>query len=123
MVKVLQKLFGYAILLVTLLWLILSYIPDSVVALPQFSYSLEKSGRLLQVLTVGGFLIFALLQGWLIYATKQMFRTEDGRENKVAAEFGLNRYSEIFWTAIPLLMTISLALASYQTWSMLMLVK
>jgi heme/copper-type cytochrome/quinol oxidase subunit 2 len=120
---VLQKLFGYAILLVTLLWLILSYIPGSVMALPQISYSLEGSGRLFQVLLVGGFLIFGLLQVWLVYATKQIFRTADGDENKMTAEFGLNRSSEMFWTAVPLLMTIGLALASYQTWSMLTPVK
>ncbi len=119
----LQKLFGYAILLVTLLWLILSYIPDSVMMLPQISYSLERGARLFQLLLVGGILIFVLLQGWLIVATKRMFRTADGSENKMAAEFGLNRSSEMFWTAIPLLMTIGLALASYQTWSMLTPVK
>ncbi len=119
----LQKLFGYAILLVTLLWLMLSYLPDSVMTLPKISYSLQGSGRLLQVLLVGGFLIFVVLQVWLIYATKRMLRTEGGRENKMAAEFGLNRTSEVFWTAVPLLMTIGLALASYQTWSMMTPVK
>ncbi len=119
----LQKLFGYAILLVTVLWLILSYIPVSVVTLPQIPFASEASGRLFQVLLVGGFLIFVVLQIWLVVATKRLFRTEDGRRNEMAAEFGLNRTSEMIWTAIPLLMTIGLALASYQTWAMLTSVK
>lgn len=114
-----QKLFGYAILIVTVAWLILSYVPDSIVAIPQISFSPEGSGRLFQALLVGGFVTFALLQVWLVFATKHMFRTADGGENKMATEFGLNRSSEMFWTAIPLLMTIGLAIASYQTWLML----
>lgn len=119
----LQKLFGYAILLTTVLWLVLSYVPVSVVTLPQISFSSEGSGRLFQALLVGGFLIFLLLQVWLVNATKRLFRTPDGRENGMAAEFGLNRTSEMIWTAIPLLMTIGLAVASYQTWVMLTSVK
>ena len=75
----LQKLFGYAILLVTVLWLILSYIPVSVVTLPQIPFATEGSGHLFQVLLVGGFLIFVVLQIWLVVATKRLFRTEDGR--------------------------------------------
>lgn len=119
----LQKLFGYTILLVTVLWLILSYIPVSVVTLPQISFATEGSGRLFQALLVGGFLIFVVLQIWLVVATKRLFRMADGRQNGMAAEFGLNRTSEMIWTAIPLLMTIGLALASYQTWAMLTSVK
>ena len=115
----LQKLFGYAILLVTVLWLVLSYVPDSVVTLPQVSFTSEGNGRLFQVLLFGGFLIFVLLQIWLVNATWRLFRTADGRQNAIAAEFGLNRTSEVIWTAIPLLMTIGLAAASYQTWAML----
>ena len=119
----LQKLFAYAILLATVLWLMLSYVPASVVTLPQIAFASADSGRLFQMLLVGGFGVFVVLQIWIVYATTQFVGTENSRKESRAAEFGLNRSSEMLWTAVPLLMTIGLALASYQTWSMLTPVK
>lgn len=117
----LRKIFAYAILAVTVLWLVFSYIPVSVVTMPQIAYPLASSGRLFQYLLVGGFVLFVLLQIWLVVASARLFRTADGRQNQVTTEFGLNRTTEIFWTAIPLLMTIGLALAGWQMWSSLAL--
>ena len=112
----LQKLFGYAILVIALLWLVLSYIPASVVTIPQIFYPLEGDGHLFSYLLVGGFIVFIILQVWLVVASVQMFRGTDGKENEMATRFGLTRGVEAFWTAIPLLMTIGLDVVVWQMW-------
>lgn len=113
---VLQRLFAYAILVITLLWLVLNYIPASIVKIPQITYPPESDGRLFSYLLAGGVVLFVLLQVWLVVASLRMFRTADGTENITARRFGLTQGTEAFWTAIPLLMTIGLAVVVWQIW-------
>ncbi len=109
-----RKLLVYGLLLGTLLWLVLSYLPESMVALPLLSFS-EALNPFFQRLLIFGVAVFLALQFWLLFATAGLFRS--GQSSRTAADaFQLTLPRELFWTALPILMTIVLALASLRTW-------
>jgi heme/copper-type cytochrome/quinol oxidase subunit 2 len=110
----LRKLLAYGLLLGALLWLVLSYLPESMVALPILSFP-EALNPMFQRLLIFGAALFLALQLWLLLATGGLFRP--GRSSRTAANaFQLTLPRELFWTALPILMTIVLALASLRTW-------
>ena len=113
---VLRTVLSYTLLLVVVLWLVLSYVPDSLVALPALSFGGEQIGSLFQQALLFGLVIFVALQAWLLRSSVRMFRPSEQGEESLAQRFGLNASVEFVWTFIPLVMTLGLALLSHQTW-------
>ena len=113
---VLRTVLSYTLLLVVVLWLVLSYVPDSLVALPALSLGGEQIGSLFQQALLFGLVIFVALQAWLLRSSVRMFRPSEQGEESQAQRFGLNASVEFVWTFIPLVMTLGLALLSHQTW-------
>lgn len=93
-------------------WLVFSYASW---VLPALSFG--AADRWFALLLAGGFAVFLGIQCWLVVASARIFRPngELGRA-EVSAEFHLRRWPEIVWTAIPLAMTIVLAVWSLPTW-------
>lgn len=112
----LRKLFFYTILSATGLWLIFSYVPESVIALPDFAVPAASVRETFQTLLVVFFVAFLLLQFWLLRATRQIFRVPANDAESSPTLMGLSLSAELFWTAVPIAMTIALALLSYGTW-------
>ena len=112
----LRSILTYSTLAIVVLWLVLSYIPRHALSLPNLAVQGAAAGIVFQWILVVSLLIFVAIQVWLLRATVDFFRP--GKRNGAATPqaFGLTLSSELFWTAIPLIMTIGLALASYRTW-------
>jgi heme/copper-type cytochrome/quinol oxidase subunit 2 len=103
-------------LAIVVLWLVFSYVPRHLVSLPNLSLQGPMFGLFAQWALVASLVVFLAIQAWLIWVTVTFFRNP-GKAGQIAPRaFGLKLSSELFWTAIPLVMTIGLALISYQTW-------
>ncbi len=107
-------------LAVVMLWLVLSYVPS--ITLPQLTYP-SWSGPLLAVVGAVGLLAFLAIQAWLVRATGLFVRepaAAPGRTNPAAQgtvdEFKLRLGSELTWTALPMAMTVLLALLAAGLW-------
>lgn len=95
-------------------WLFLSYAPQTWGGLPELAFPVDQAGPFFRPLAVGFLLLFVLVQIVLLWATFRLRRT--ARANELAGGRRLRIGAELFWTALPLLMTIGLALLSYPTW-------
>jgi heme/copper-type cytochrome/quinol oxidase subunit 2 len=109
---VLQRLFALAMFTITVLWLVVSYMPALQAELPIIAFAggswwQSASGALLLV-------AFIALQVWLLYTTVAAVRTSQTGGN--ATPFRLKLGGEFFWTVLPILMTVALAWASYALW-------
>lgn len=103
-----RSLVSIALLLVTIGWIILSYIPKSVLSLPNLTIGERLSTN--SPLILGILLaIFIFIQVALVGSTWKMFRREPSQQR--AQEFNLRERNELFWTALPLVSTIILAVA------------
>jgi len=95
------------LLLVTVIWIVLSYIPNSLLSLPTLSIGDRLTTNSPFIL---GFILalFICIQLYLVGSTWKFFRRESSRQ--LAQEFNLRENKELFWTALPLFMTIILAI-------------
>jgi hypothetical protein len=102
-----------------LLWLVLSYTPS--VTLPALSYP-RWSGPLLAIAGAAGLMAFLAIQAWLVWATGLFVRPTAGSRStnpaaeSTVAEFNLRLRSELTWTALPIAMTVALALLASGLW-------
>jgi len=110
-----RKLLAYIILLGIIAWIALSYIPTSVVTLPTIAFP-TAFNPFFQAVLAGALVLFTVLQLWLVWATVRNIQAGRQRDGSAAKGFNLSLTREAFWTALPIVMTIVLALASYQTW-------
>jgi heme/copper-type cytochrome/quinol oxidase subunit 2 len=109
---VIQRLFTFAIIIISILWLVMSYLPGVQALLPTLSF--VGSGGWLAWLGVVGVIAFVAIQLWLVYTTVVTVRAYRAKNNGSA--FRLRTGAEFFWTALPILMTIAFAWASYGLW-------
>ncbi len=109
-------LFTLAIVAVTVLWVVISYLPDTQAMLPTFS--LMRMGQWLAWLSVAVLIAFVAIQFWLVNTTDTTVRQHQTRQNR--SSFRLSRSAEFFWTVLPIVMTAGLAWASYALWLNLM---
>jgi heme/copper-type cytochrome/quinol oxidase subunit 2 len=94
-------------------WLVLSYAPPGWVSLPMLA--LPAAWRqAAQGWLVVGLVGFLLVQSMILWATFRVRPATVGEP--LAGGHRLRFAAELFWTALPLLMTVGLALLSYQTW-------
>lgn len=100
------------------LWLLLAYVPS--LPRPMLAYP-GWSATTLAVLAAGGLVAFLLIQGWLVRATDDFLGDNaPPAQAEIQAEFGLDRRREVFWTALPILMTLGLAGLAYGLWASLL---
>lgn len=99
-----------AILLATLGWLVLSYLPDVAAALPVVAFDSQLVQATLPWLAGITLLAFVAIQIDLVRATVRWFRpTVESVTAQAVREFNLSRGIEVFWTVLPLVGTITLA--------------
>lgn len=99
------------ILLATLGWLVLSYLPGITAALPKLAFDGALAQAALPWLAGITLLAFLAIQTDLVRATVRWFSPAvEPATAQAAQEFNLQRGAEIFWTALPLLGTLLLAL-------------
>ncbi len=103
-----RSLLVYALLASVLLWLVLSYVPAELVALPQIEAP-RTADWLLRGLGVATVALFVALHLWLL-------RSTDRAVKQTRAGFRLGRVAELVWTALPLGMALLLAWASLPLW-------
>jgi len=108
---------GYGSLLLLLGWLGLSYggwLPESA----RLVAPLAQAGNWFQQATLVILLCFIAIQLWLLRSTFRLLgRRSPTDVHPLPTQFALNPWREIFWTAIPLFMTIGLALVGYKLWA------
>jgi heme/copper-type cytochrome/quinol oxidase subunit 2 len=78
--------------------------------LPTLAFPDGWVSRLFPALAVAALIAFAGIQLWLLWSVR---RLPPGPEDFPVR---IQRRTEFFWTAIPLLMTLCLAAASYPVW-------
>ena len=109
---VLRRLLTLAILLVCVLWLVVSYLPGIQALLPVLAF--PATGKWFASLSVAAFVIFVAIQLWLVYTTVVTVRASQAKGQ--SSLFRLKVGIELFWTALPIAMTVALAWASYALW-------
>jgi heme/copper-type cytochrome/quinol oxidase subunit 2 len=113
---VLQRLFTLAIVVICILWIAVSYLPSVQAMLPIIAFT--SGGSWFALFSVIILLAFVAIQLWLVYTTVATIRTFQAKGNSKG--FRLKVGTELFWTALPIAMTIGLAWASYALWLNLM---
>jgi heme/copper-type cytochrome/quinol oxidase subunit 2 len=108
---VLQRLFAWLIVLVSILWIVVSYLPSVQAALPTFALAVNRG---LAWLALAVLLIFIALQVWVVKTTATAVQVY--RRQSPSPVFDLRLGREVFWTALPILMTVGLAWASLGLW-------
>jgi heme/copper-type cytochrome/quinol oxidase subunit 2 len=118
-----KKAFIYTLLAYVLAWLGLSYAPGLQARLPALAFSAAWHSALLWagMLAV---LVFLGIQIWLVGSTLWSLRGRqsaawDGARSKSPARQRISLSAEVIWTALPILMTVLLALAGHRIWSAL----
>jgi heme/copper-type cytochrome/quinol oxidase subunit 2 len=110
---VLQRLFTLAIVIITILWLVVSYLPGVQAILPTIAFRGDTTW--LAWLALFAFFIFLAIQIWLVYTTVAAVRDFQAKGN--GSPFRLRPSVELFWAVLPVAMTVGLAWASYALWS------
>jgi heme/copper-type cytochrome/quinol oxidase subunit 2 len=90
-----------AILAVSLLWIVVSYLPGVQAMLP--TLTLSGNGKAFAALSVAALIIFIAIQLWLVYTTVATVRASQAKGN--GSPFRLKLGVELFWTALPIAMT------------------
>src|SRR5690606_5791523 len=98
-------------------WLLFSYLPPTALSLPQLQANNFASGRLMQGLAFFCLFLFVLVQLLILWSTFRMRKATEASTGENSLQLG--SVGELFWTALPLLLTIGLAVLSYPSWQQL----
>ena len=112
----LQRLFTLAIVVIFILWIVVSYLPGVQALLPTIAFSGGSSW--LAALALIALVAFIAIQLWLVYTTVATVRSFQVKGHD--SPFRLKLGAELFWTALPIVMTVGLAWASIALWLNLM---
>ena len=101
------------VLLATIAWLVLSYMPATVAPLPKLTLDSATLAPFLPWLTALTLALFLVIQLDLVRVTGQWFRhpsqtPDHAATAKAISDFGLSRGWELFWTVLPVLGTVLL---------------
>jgi heme/copper-type cytochrome/quinol oxidase subunit 2 len=97
-----------------LFWLVFSYWPAPFRPFVPGETAGWWFGPFFQLLALASLVVFCVIQVRLLLSTRrfrQLNQTDEADQSR-----RLNLAAELFWTALPLLMTLGLALLSYPTW-------
>ena len=112
MVASVRRLLTLAILFICALWLFFAYMPGLRGFLPDLA--LTGATPWMAWLAIFALVAFVAIQLWLVYTTGRTVRAYQAKD--LRAGFRLNLGLEIFWTVLPIAMTLGLAWASYPLW-------
>ncbi len=124
-----RSILSLAVLLAVGIWIGLSYLSPTFIVLPTVAFPTTWLNAIFPWLLALSAVIFVLIQLELLRSTVDLFRPKTDGSRPAAqeasvdvqptatAEFGLNLATEFFWTAIPLVVTLVLALLIYQLWT------
>jgi uncharacterized membrane protein YhdT len=87
-------------------WLLVSYLPGALAAMPSIGYP-GWATSLLTGLALAAAAAFVAIQVWIVRTTDRSLVAA----GDTAREFNLRRGPEAFWTALPVLMTVLLVAA------------
>lgn len=108
----LQRLFTLAIVVISILWIAISYLPSVQASLPVIAFT--SGGSWFALFSILILVAFVAIQIWLVYTTVATVRAYQAKGNSKG--FRLKIGTELFWTALPIAMTLVLAWASYALW-------
>lgn len=112
-----QRILWFSITAVIIAWIVLSYVPTSLFALPTLAFSGQNWG--LASFAAASLVAFLVIQLWLVRSTLVAVRTyRPSADEPAPARPGLG--AEFFWTALPIAMTVGVAWAGYGLWSRLL---
>ena len=115
-----RMLLSVGILTVAVGWIVLSYLPSVSIMLPKFQYAPDGIVRIFPGLMIAGFLAFVALQLWVVETTAvSVRRHEESVKASSPTAFNLTVGREAFLTALPIVFTVLLGLASYGWWQRL----
>lgn len=100
-----RSLVSIALLVLTIGWIVLSYVPKSLLSLPTFTIG-ERLTSLSPLILGAIFILFVGIQLVLVSFSRRMFRDEASSQQ--AKVFALQPTTELFWTALPLFVTLIL---------------
>ena len=111
-----RKLITYGLLVVTLFWLVASYLPAHILTLPKASLEGIISSPIQRLLFIAIMVLFVGIQVSLVVSTNRLFPNDKSSGNQAgretegglskAEQFGLKRGPELVWTSIPVAMTL-----------------
>lgn len=108
-----QRILSFLLVLGVILWIVLIYVPDSLLALPTIGFG--GAGSLLAGLAAASLAAIVAIQAIVLRSTARSIPARDTSDTTDPA-LRMNRAAEIFWTAFPLAMTLVLAWACYPLW-------
>lgn len=112
-----NRYIGYGSLALLIGWLVLSY-SNWLPATLHIGAPPAGVGPWFQGATVALLLCFIAIQLWLLAATWRIVQQQRrGDTQTTTSPFLLSLFGELFWTALPLFLTIGLAFAGYQLWA------
>ncbi len=96
-------------------WLIGSYLPQSK---PIISLSLPLPDSFLDGMVIFCFAAFLAIQIWILFSTKKALssKSRPHQLNVKIADGNLNSRVELFWTFLPIVLTLLLAWSSWMFW-------
>lgn len=115
-----RKFFSYGLLLVTILWLVANYLPESVLVLPKISLEKIIPVAIQQGIFVALMVLFVAIQISLIFSTNRLFKIDNNAielPTQALAKYGLKRGPEVFWTSVPVAMTLVTLLLTFTIFS------
>ncbi len=116
---VLRKFLTLSILIGTALWLVLSYLPGVRSWLPQFSWQALGAERAFSWLAPFSLGAFVAIQLGVLWHTLHLLWGQRSHGRGDVQGFPIRLGMELFWAALPLVLTFGLAAASYRLWSAL----
>ena len=113
-----NRFLGYSSLFAVIFWLLFSYLPLDLLAQFKIAAPVALTG-FYRWLTVGGLLLFLGIQVLLIRSTTLFVRRNHHARQEQVEVPRLSLVWELWWTAVPLFMTVGLAVVGFQLWSSL----
>jgi len=109
-----RYIWSFVILACVIAWLVLSYVPTSTIALPVIAFDGVWAAAWFPVSAAVVLTMFIAIQVWLVFATARMLRKPaDASLAATILQFRLSVSKEVFWTGLPLVMTVGLVLVSF----------
>lgn len=112
-----NRYIGYGSLGLFIGWLVLSY-TDWLPMRLRFAASFVQYGDWFQQVTIAILLLFVSIQLWLLASTVWVVqRHRQGNTQSLPSHLPLSVVGELFWTALPLFLTLGLAFVGYTLWA------
>lgn len=106
-----RKVLSYALLVGAVAWLVLSYLPVEIIALDHV-FQGQWVARAFHYALLASVVVFVAIQTVLVGASMRVGRLAE--EHQIHPQIRINVALEVFWTAVPLAITVSLLVIGYR---------